>query len=498
MPDADDPTVSTHKRRLTALAPSAADYTSEDKAEIDIIHPITWWIQKGSWPKEYFEQDSETRRALEHYGSVGESDDVYWDQLQLRPEEHCQNLHEQRGGMLQYLLARPKLPSSLRRKSSSSSLETPSDQLPREVKSAPYKTAAYATVLATKGSFMSPSPLGVTKESKTMCRTLLNGEQTVPQNSLFRDDLFEGTCNSVQDRNEAMVVRDIHPLICPPAQILRIFGARHLEHLTEGVNEGWNNIIPFYKTRPQPDYSVGFQRSAFTKDQLEKLTPFVGEVGTSCTSYFLATFRMFFPFLTCEVKCGAAAVDVADRQNLHSMTVAVRAVIELYRSVNREKELDREILAFSISHDNGSVRIFGHYAVVGTDQDSTTFYRHPIKKYDFTSEEGKDKWAAYQFVKNVYDIWMPLHLKRLCSAIDDLPEDLDFEVSQSELHFADDSDLQLFQELEQNISQQSNSDSMSLPEDGDVPARSQESTPKTSLTHEPEPVSKRPRNQRTA
>jgi len=49
-------------------------------------------------------------------------------------------------------------------------------------------------------------------------------------------------------------------------------------------------------------------------------------------------------FLTCEVKCGAAALDVADRQNLHSMTVALRGVVELYKAGKREKELHWEIL----------------------------------------------------------------------------------------------------------------------------------------------------------
>jgi len=48
---------------------------------------------------------------------------------------------------------------------------------------------------------------------------------------------------------------------------------------------------------------------------------------------------MYFPFLTCEVKCSAAALDVADWQNAHSMTLAVRAVVELFRLVKREKEL---------------------------------------------------------------------------------------------------------------------------------------------------------------
>lgn len=33
-------------------------------------------------------------------------------------------------------------------------------------------------------------------------------------------------------------------------------------------------------------------------------------------SFFMATYYLFFPFLICEVKCGAAALDVADRQML--------------------------------------------------------------------------------------------------------------------------------------------------------------------------------------
>jgi hypothetical protein len=48
---------------------------------------------------------------------------------------------------------------------------------------------------------------------------------------------------------------------------------------------------------------------------------------------------MYFLFLTCEVKCGAAALNVADQQNAHSMTLAVRGVVELFKLVKREKEL---------------------------------------------------------------------------------------------------------------------------------------------------------------
>jgi len=64
------------------------------------------------------------------------------------------------------------------------------------------------------------------------------------------------------------------------------------------------------KPRPQPDYALGFGRSAFSDDQLNKLQPFIGD--PSDLSYFMATYYMPFPFLTCEVKCGTAGLDIAD------------------------------------------------------------------------------------------------------------------------------------------------------------------------------------------
>lgn len=76
----------------------------------------------------------------------------------------------------------------------------------------------------------------------------------------------------------------------------------------------------------------------------------------------MAMYYMYFPFLTCEVECGAVALDIADRENAHSMTVAVRGVVDLFRQVKREKEFHRQILAFSISHDDKMVRIYSHHA----------------------------------------------------------------------------------------------------------------------------------------
>jgi hypothetical protein len=381
-----------------------------------------------------------------------------------------------------------KAPTSLRRKQSDTSLTGSSDQKKRESKSAAYRDTRYTTLLAAKGSYMEKSDLGVTNTSLTWCKTLLNSEQTVPKASLFRDDIFEATCRKVQDRNEARVIRSITPYIVPSVEDLETLGATQLRCLIENVNESWTGSIPVEGPRPQPDYSVGFRRSAFTDEQLNKLDPLIGTVYD--TSFFVATYQMYFPFLTCEVKCGAAALDVADRQNAHSMTLAVRSVVELFRLVKREKELHREILAFSISHDHRTVRIYGHYPVINGSK--TIFYRHPIHTFDFTALEGKEKWTTYKFTKNVYGVWMPAHLKRICSVLDQLPSDLDFEVRGTEAS-GQSRELGLLSEPS-NIESASNQDNNEL-----TPIILQTETPDTSVSEviKDQEWSKRPKRKRT-
>ena len=107
-----------------------------------------------------------------------------------------------------------------------------------------------------KGSYMRKSAFGIIDTSRGLCRFRLDQKQTVPQDTQFDDDLFDQTCESVQGRNEVMVVRKINPLICPSAQITKIYGADHLNVLYETVSEAWSSMVEFEGTLPQPDYSV--------------------------------------------------------------------------------------------------------------------------------------------------------------------------------------------------------------------------------------------------
>ncbi|KAK3371632.1 hypothetical protein B0T24DRAFT_531687 [Lasiosphaeria ovina] len=114
-----------------------------------------------------------------------------------------------------------------------------SDQKPREEKSAPYQDLRYKTLLKTEDSFMDKSELGIINESKTLCQILLETALAGPQDSLFHFDIFESTCRKVEDRNEARVIRDITPLIVPPAEILCIYGASYLKHIESLDEEGF-------------------------------------------------------------------------------------------------------------------------------------------------------------------------------------------------------------------------------------------------------------------
>ncbi|KAL2131237.1 hypothetical protein VTI74DRAFT_5388 [Chaetomium olivicolor] len=356
--------------------------------------PVAFWVKEGRWPEE---QDWPEENSKMDFT------------MDLLP------------------LARKKFLSNLSRKRSNfATSTTPSDQKPREEKSTPYRDQRYETLLEVKGSYMTKSPLDIASASQALCRSLLEKTPPVPSDTLFRDDVFETTCQKIHNKHEARVIEDISRLIVSSAESLATFGAKHLDILTESVNEGWNNSIPLTSTRPQPDYSVGFKRDAFTEDQLAKLSPCIGDFIAGDESFFMGTYYMYFPFLTCEVKCGAAALDIADRQNAHSMTLAVRGIVELFRAVKREDEVNRKILAFSVSHDHQSVRIYGHYPVITGK--ATKYYRHPIRNFVFAEVDGKEKWTAYRFTRNVYDIWMPEHFKNICSAIDQLPSDLDFDV----------------------------------------------------------------------
>lgn len=244
--------------------PQADNNSNQDNYQTD------YWLQEGKWPKEYFESGNQTWEDLKADTLIGKFEADGMNDL-IRP-----------------LLARKKSVTSLRRQALEASTTTPTEKA--EDKSLPYRSLGYEDELAIKGSHLVESLEGITEDSKLVYQSLLITAQAVPQNTLFRDDLLKETCNRLQNRNEARIVKDISLLIAPSAESLAIYSATELKHLIFNINERWGESIPITDTRPQPDYCVRFSRSAFTADQLQRLKPYIKSlVLINYFSFFLVT-----------------------------------------------------------------------------------------------------------------------------------------------------------------------------------------------------------------
>jgi hypothetical protein len=291
-------------------------------------------------------------------------------------------------------------------------------------------TPEYEEVLAKAGIFMNARQRQATasNDCQQLCKDLLNCEYDIPDDSLFHGELFWAVLDRVHIRNKSRVSRDIMPSIVPSAELLYLRGSDHLEHLTEELNAVWTECSALAGPRPKPDFCVGLMSSAFTEEEILKLKSY-----TAPNKPTLVTENLYFPFLMCEATSGEQALIRPDRQNAHSSSIAVNALVQLYRAVpliddphheerasSRVEELNRKILAFSISHNHTWVRIYGHYAII--DGDKETFYRHAIYSINITNLDGKERWATYNFTRKVYDEFAPLHLQRIRSAIAQLPD----------------------------------------------------------------------------
>lgn len=290
----------------------------------------------------------------------------------------------------------------------------PKDRWPAEPKSAQYRDALWSIVYNKNKTFMWEFHEGLAEGSLGLCKELLEREQLPPRISLFDDDVIHEISVRSQRRNETRVFRDITPLIAPSAELIALRGDKELDILCESTNEIWTYSQQLLQYQPQPSYSVGFKALAFTELQFTKVTEFFEDRCTSETSPIMGTSHMFFPCFSCEI----GGFEITRRQNTHNVTIGMRAVVDLFRGVKRESEVHRQILAFSISHDSCEAEIVAHYPVILGE--TTEFYQQVIASFVFTDSRF-DKWTAYRFTKNMYEVWMPAQFQWICSAINQLP-----------------------------------------------------------------------------
>ncbi|PWY84876.1 hypothetical protein BO70DRAFT_313158 [Aspergillus heteromorphus CBS 117.55] len=277
---------------------------------------------------------------------------------------------------------------------------------------------------------------GIASGHEDSCRKLLEKECMTPAGTAFDDDALEYLEDGLPEKNETALTRMIAQLIVPSAELEVCSGRLGLVGLVESMDEPWDGstsldakdprkprarqtprALRYVLPTPQPDYALGFKlwSCAFTSEQFDKLEPFLGEFNK--TSAFKGTDDMLFPFFTAELRSSTGSLEIASRKNAHSMTRALRGVVELFKLAGRQDELHRRPLGFSISHDHLRVQIFVHYPVI--EDGRTTYHRELLKSFDLLSRE--DRWRPYKFVMALYKDWVPTHLELLRSAVTDLP-----------------------------------------------------------------------------
>ncbi|ETN44772.1 uncharacterized protein HMPREF1541_10442 [Cyphellophora europaea CBS 101466] len=284
----------------------------------------------------------------------------------------------------------------------------------RETKYSIYQDGRYPALLESQGSYMRESPSGLLPEELAYCDTLFTDPVTLPAEPLFEASRFRGFLGLLENKSELRICVDLHPRLVPSAELLSLSDHGKFGEIIEGYNDRWNKAILFYKKLPQPDRTVAFRESALTPEQRHRLG-----ILPEVESYFSVREGMCFPFLTCEVKCGKQALDIADRPNANSMTIATRAMVELYRLTGRVGNAHRRAACFSISHDDKCVRIYAHYAEI--DGGEPQYYRHLLRSFDCRDKNGHDRWTTWTFVINVISKFAPRRLSAIRCAIDEIP-----------------------------------------------------------------------------
>jgi len=260
------------------------------------------------------------------------------------------------------------------------------------------------------------------RESENLCSTLLEGNLK-PLVYVVPPEQISKLLERVDPLNEARVQRDITPWVVPSAEHLAYRGVPNMGYVADEVQAEWIRCTTMGITRPKPDFTVGLFQGAFNQDEIEKLQNY-----SSSERPVLFTPNLCFPFLICEVKNGEEGLNKAHRQNIHSASIAIKAIFELYTAAFREsdparvKSLHGKVLVFTVSHDTSLAKLFGHYAVLSArSPQKLLYYRTELAVFGFNTRLGAERYNTYNFVRNVYDTFAPDHLKRIQDAVAFLP-----------------------------------------------------------------------------
>ena len=277
----------------------------------------------------------------------------------------------------------------------------------------------------------------ICKEEKTTCETYLQGDLVPEACLMYPHDIIPEVIWDTRLKLESHVQRDILPWTVP--SIYNLCKSKEWDtdysSYDEQVDTIWINAERMGNTLPKPDYVAGLSEAAFNSKELDEIT----DLQTARLPFRVSA-GLILPYLVCEAKSGTQGLVAAEFQNTHAGGILVRTMFELYMTAYQKSKpkmvlsLSEKIIVWTMDINHESVKIWGHYGVL-TDATDTLLtklliYRYPIR--DIRLAHEAERFIPYNFVRNIYKDFVPIHINRIRNALKEIRENQ----SSSSLSFA--------------------------------------------------------------
>lgn len=259
-------------------------------------------------------------------------------------------------------------------------------------------------------------------------------EIILPPNPSFEmDDVtakdLKRTVRNSMEKSEDFFIREVG---------LRLFPAMSNipdQRLATETNKLWNQavaippdpvplLIQRKMRRPKPDLAFGYSGAAFDKNQ----DMAIGLLSTEDEkSYAKPVETLRFPFLQLEFKSiSTGSRKVAENQVANGGAIAMRGLLELFRRISAEKDINMDIPQFfSLCLDQSVVHVNAHW--LSYNPDNTTISFHMAEIVSYLLNRSKSLKKVHQIVKNILDYGLRERLPRIREALDKYYQDFTLE-----------------------------------------------------------------------
>ena len=250
-----------------------------------------------------------------------------------------------------------------------------------------------------------------------------------PDSSFEMDDVtadeLKRKLKSIRKKKESVFVRDIGSRLFPA--MINIPDQR----LSAERDTLWNQAVTIEPDpvplliqrklpRPKPDLAFAYSGAAFDKNQ----NMAIGLLSTGDErSYAKPVETLRFPFLQIEFKSiSSGNMKVAENQVANGGAIAMRGLLELYRRISAEKDIDMDMPQFfSLCLDQNCSFVNVHWLSYSADNMTLSF--HMVRIGSYFLDLSKSLKEVHQIVKNILDYGLRERLPRIRKALDKYYQD---------------------------------------------------------------------------